>query len=200
MENRFKDLKPGHLYIAGVIISFFAIIISALRIGEIYSTLSEFGADYRTAFLFNFLMFVSGIILIIGCIQLCRVNFKKYGIFRTIALLISTSSLAFIGLFPLGISQNIRGIHHIFTFLFFFGMPICMILFGTLFYKSNQTIFLILTTLGVLDFIQIVIFYNSRQPMLWQWIGIIIILIFNFILLVYSSSLSKINNEFEELE
>jgi len=200
LGNKIKEIKPVHLYIAGVTIFFIAIILSYFRIGQFYMSISEFGADVRTAFVFNFLVFIAGIVTLIGCIQLCRENFKKYGRIRSIFLIMCTAALSFIALFPLGISQYVRGVHHVFSFILFIGMPICMILFSTLFYKVNQTIFLVLSVLGVLDIIQIIVFYNNGQEQLYQWLGVLITLVFIFILLKFSPSLHEIKDEFEDLE
>ncbi|MFS8130806.1 MAG: DUF998 domain-containing protein, partial [Candidatus Dojkabacteria bacterium] len=200
MDKNLEDIKPHHIYFAAVAVFFLAVLIPFFRIGEFYSTVSDFGADYRTNTIFNFLIFLSGIIATVGCIQLCKENFKKYGRVRSIILIASTVCISFIGLFPLGVNEFITGVHHIFTTLLFIGMPICMIFFGTLFYRKKQEIFLILTALGLLDFVQLLIFYSNRQTQAWQWLGIIIVLAFHYVLLRHTPKLEEIKNEFEELE
>lgn len=137
--------------------------------------------------------------MLIGSIFLCRANLKKYGMVRSIALITVTGSIAFLGLFPLGINDYVHGVHRVFSTIFFIGAPIAMILFSTLFYRSNQTIFIVLSALGVIDIIQLVVFYNARQIMVFQWIGILITIAFFFILLRFSPDLGIIKDEFEEL-
>lgn len=200
MDEIIKEIKVWHLYTTSIVLFFIAVIFSLLRVGELYTNLFDYGADARTAILFNFLVFMSGIIAIIACIQFCRRNFHKFGMVRTIVLLAATSSFGFIGLFPLGVSLNIIDIHHIFVFILFVGMPVSMFAFATLFYKNNQNLFLILSGLGLLDLIQLIVFYNSKQIQIWQLLSLILILIFHYILLQYSSQLSEIKNEFEDFQ
>lgn len=199
MDKTLKEIKPVHLYTTTVTLFLLAVLVSFIRIGELYTSLSDFGADNRTSLIFNFLIFLSGIVGVIASVQFCKENLKKFGRARSILLIASTASLSFIGIFPSGLNQYVTGVHHVFTFIIFVGMPLAMILFGTLFYRKLQNIFLVLIFMGILDFLQLLIFYNSNQVQVWQWLGILFTITFHFVLLKYTPSLSEIKDEFEEL-
>jgi hypothetical membrane protein len=200
LDKRLKEIKPEYLFTTGIGLSLFGVLISFLRVGDFYSVISEFGADTRTATIFNFCLFISGILISIGTILLCKENFKRYGALRCILLLISSASLAFLGLYPLGVSQNIRSVHLLFTAIFFFGFPICMIAFSLTFRKVNKNIGLLLLALGIFDIVQLIALYPNGFKLLSQILGISISLAFIYILVGYSSKMEEVEDEFADLQ
>lgn len=200
MDKRIKNIQPIHLYIAAIVIALIAVIISFLRIGEVYSVLSEFGADTRTALVYNFLLFISGLLITIAAVRLSIEYFKKYKPLRSMLFIASSLSLGFLALFPYGISRNINGVHSIFTYIFFFGMPICMILFSIAFRKSNRNIGLLLISLGIIDILQLIILFSNKIKLPAQIIAIIISIIFVYVLSKFSSKMQEVEDEFSDIE
>ncbi|MEP7103672.1 MAG: DUF998 domain-containing protein [Candidatus Dojkabacteria bacterium] len=194
--EKIVNIKAGNFYTIGIALSIIAIVFSFLRIGEIYEVISEFGADTRTALIYNILIFFSGIFITLGSVFLCRKHFKVFGVIPSILLLATSTSLIFLGLFPLGISQQIRVVHWTFAAIFFFGFAICMVAFALIFRRIRSNIALILLIFGIADVLQLLLLYPNQMKLISQTISIILSIAFLYILVIFSPQLPQISSEY----